>query len=240
MPLRVDPRRDRKLNRLVKGAEVRRLARLEPLYDAGEAAEHVFLVRSGYLRLVEGAAQGRRERTVAVAGPWELVGDEGLRGSVRRYRCVGGEPASYQRFEGSAVFHVLKTTRRTFSALLEGYARELECARHLGTGSAGPSVRERLAYVLLDLAERWGTREGTSVLLPHRLTHQVLADLAGAHRSTVTTTLNDWIYEGILREAERRFMLASPERLGALAGPTRRPPPAADSPRIVDPRARRG
>jgi len=55
--------------------------------------------------------------------------------------------------------------------------------------------------VLLDLGERCGEPENRGVHLTQKLTHQVLADLAGAHRATVTTLLNDWLYDGILSTA---------------------------------------
>ena len=76
-----------------------------------------------------------------------------------------------------------------------------------------------LAEVILDLGDRGGERVGRGVVLPVRLTHQVLADLAGAHRATVTTLLNDWIYDGILRtDAGGRIVLARPHDVWSLAG----------------------
>ena len=252
MPLRVDPRRDRKLNRLVKAAELRGLRLRQLLYQAGDPAEDVYLVRSGFVRLVAPSNGPAGERTVALVGPWEIVGDEGLVGGGRRYRCLGGEASTYQALPGAGVFHVLKSTRRTFAALVEGYAGDLETSRHLSTGSPGPSAAERLARVLLDLVRRWGTQEGKGVLLSQRITHQVLGDLAGAHRSTVTTTLNDWIYQGWIAEARRGLLITSPLGLERLAGQNRvlaastaplpGPPPVAAPPgrRVVDPfRARR-
>ena len=224
MPLRIEPRRDRKLNRLIKAAEPKRLRRGETLFEVGDAARHVYLVRSGHVRLLE--AGELRPRTVAVAGPWELVGEEGMRSGVRRYQCVGGEAASYQALDGGPVYQALKSTERTFAAMLEGLARDLEAARRLASGSA-LSASGRLAVVLLDLARRWGEPEGKGVRIPHRLTHQMLADLAGAHRSTVTTTLNDWLYRGLLKETSPAIHLTYPERLERLTvrvvDPTRRP-----------------
>jgi CRP-like cAMP-binding protein len=235
LPLRVDPRRDRKLNRLVKAAEMRRLRRRQPLYQEGEPADEIYLLRSGFVRLVEPSAGPVGERTIGVAGPWEIVGDEGLYGGARRCGCVGGEVTTYQVLPGPSVFHVLKSTRQTFAALLQGYGSDLELARHLATGSPGPSVRQRLAHVLLDLGRRWGAREGKGLLLHQRITHQVLADLAGAHRSTVTTTLNDWIYLGVLAEAGRELLLARPEAMERIAAGREETTPPAPMLRVVDP-----
>jgi len=55
--------------------------------------------------------------------------------------------------------------------------------------------------------------------LSERFTHQVLADLAGAHRATVTTLLNDWLYRGILATGEGgRLVLQRLGELRSLAG----------------------
>ena len=69
--------------------------------------------------------------------------------------------------------------------------------------SSGFSSKARIADVLLDLAYRFGVDDGRRIRLDHWFTHQELADLAGAHRSTVTTAINDWIYDGMLKPQRR-------------------------------------
>jgi CRP-like cAMP-binding protein len=217
VPLRVQPRRDRKLNRLIKAADVRQLRRGETLFEAGAAAREVYLVHSGYIRLVEPGPNGHREHTVAVGGPWEVIGEEGMEEGLRRYSAVAGETASYRALDGPSFLHVIKSTEQTLSALLGGLFRDLESARRLTYGAGGPSANGRIALVLLELAGRWGEARDPGVVVTQRVTHQLLADLAGTHRSTVTTTLNDWLYRGILRSAERGIHIARPERLQTLA-----------------------
>jgi CRP-like cAMP-binding protein len=97
--------------------------------------------------------------------------------------------------------------------------RELHRLRHAQGGSNGPTAAQRLAEVLLDLSERCGEPVEGGVGLSQRLTHQVLADLAGSHRATVTTLLNEWLYEEILdTDAEGRLVLARVEELRARTG----------------------
>jgi hypothetical protein len=73
--------------------------------------------------------------------------------------------------------------------------------------------------VLLDVGDRCGEPDGRRIEFSERLTHQVLADLAGSHRATVTTLLNDWLYDGILTTAsDGRFCVQRPAELWALAG----------------------
>ncbi|MFQ5537494.1 MAG: Crp/Fnr family transcriptional regulator [Gemmatimonadota bacterium] len=220
MPYRLEPARDRKLYRLVRNAPHNALLKGQALYESGNPADEVFLVREGFVRLVLPAMEkGRRARTVAVALPWEIFGDEALTGGVRRYGAVAGTRALVQPLPRDRVLQGLKTARRTLDAYLEGVERELHRLRHAQGGTSGPSAAQRLADVLLDLAHRCGERVGRGIALSVRPTHQVLADLSRAHRATVTTLLNDWLYEGVLRtDADNHLVVSRPEELWALAG----------------------
>ena len=219
MSFRLEPSRDRKLYRMLRDAEVRSLRRGQALYEPGTPARDVFLVREGYLRLVlPGMEQGSRLRTAGLALPWEFVGFEALTRGLRRYGAVAGCSSAVQALPGGAVMRALKSARRTLDAYLEGTERELHRVRHARAGSHGPTTRQRLAEVVLDLAERAGEKVGREIRLDVRPTHQVLADLAGAHRATVTTLLNDWLYEGILRDREGVMIVVRPAALWALAG----------------------
>jgi CRP-like cAMP-binding protein len=220
MPFRLEPARDRKLFRLVKQASQTTLAKGAPLSAPGDVARDVYLVRQGYVRLVlPGMEQGRAERTVAVALPWEILGDEALSGGHRRYGAVAGSRCVVQSLPQARVLHGLKTARSSLDAYLEGVEREIHRLRHAQGGSHGPSVSQRLAEVLLDLGERCGEPSGRVVRLSQRFTHQVMADLSGAHRATVTTLLNDWLYEGTLKTGDGGcLVLAKPPILWTLAG----------------------
>lgn len=220
MPFRLHPPRDRKLFRLVKQAETIRIVKGRSLYGPGDPATDVYLVRRGFMRLVlPGMEQGQRERTVAVAMPWEIFGDEAFTEGHRRYGAVAGSTCEVQPLPQKAVLSGLKTAKLSLDAYLEGQEQELYRLRHAQGGSNGPDVAQRLAEVLLDLSVRSGEPSGRSIQLTERLTHQVLADLAGAHRATVTTLLNDWIYDGILATTDdHRLALRRPGELWVLAG----------------------
>jgi CRP/FNR family transcriptional regulator, cyclic AMP receptor protein len=220
MPFRLSPPRDRKLFRLVKKADGVRLVKGRALYSPGGSAREVFLVRSGFMRLVlPGMEPGRPERTVGVALPWEVFGDEAFSEGSRRYGAVAGSTCVVYPLPKGGVLNALKTAKLSLDAYLEGLERELYRLRHAQGGSHGPNAAQRLAEVLLDMGERCGEPEGRGIHLTQRLTHQVLADLAGAHRATVTTLLNDWLYEGVLGNTpEGCLSLQRPRDLWALAG----------------------
>ena len=207
MPLRLEPVRDRKLWRLINSAPARATRKGEVLFRRGQPGGEVFLVQEGHVRL-QLAGEGGAERTVAVAGPSELFGEEAMvPGALRPYGAVAGERGAVVTLDGASVRAVLGTSHHTLTTYLEVKERDLHLLRSAATGSPGPSARERLAGVILDLAERLGEPEGDGVRVPHWFTHRELADLAGAHRSTVTTSLNDWIWRGVIATSGRALVL---------------------------------
>ena len=112
--------------------------------------------------------------------------------SVRR-DAEPGHLGQNRRAPSMGVFKALRGSPKTLGTLLSSYDRDLAVARRIA-GSSGSSSKARIADILLDLADRLGDDDGRRIRLDHWFTHQELADLAGAHRSTVTTALNDWIY----------------------------------------------
>jgi len=220
MPFHLEPARDRTLNRLLKHAEAVPLPKGRALYAPGDEAADVWVVREGFVRLVlPGMEKGRGVRTVALALPWEVFGDEALTEGHRRYGAVAGTRCVLHALPAARFLGGLKTAKKSLDAYLEGVERELHRLRHAQGGSQGPTAAQRLAEVLLDLGRRCGEPAGRGVRLSERLTHQILADLAGAHRATVTTLLNDWIYDGILgTDASGRLVLARPSGLWSRAG----------------------
>jgi len=228
VPFRLEPARDRTLNRLVKQAGLQQLAKGQTLYRPGDAATEVWLVREGFVRLtLPGMEKGARDRTVAVALPWEIFGDEALTEGHRRYGATAGTHCGVQPLSKGGVLRGLKSAKKSLDTYLEGVERELHRLRHAQGGSQGPSVSQRFAEVLLDLGRRCGEPVGRGIRLSERFTHQVLADLTGAHRATVTTLLNDWLYEGILSSDKGgRLVLTRPTGLWSRAG--YHPPEAPD------------
>lgn len=214
MPLKVVPRRDRKLHRIVKKGETRVLNRGEALFSPGDPSGELFLVRTGHLQLTTHHGSPE-ERVVALAGPWEITGEDGLHpGTARRTGARAGEKALITILDGEGVNRAFRTASKTLGAFLLAKEEELALARALAGPRRAGGASAHLGTLLLDLANRLGRAdEKKGIKIPIRLTHKVLADLSGCHRSTVTTLLNDWIYDGVLQRVEGQLRIVRPEAL---------------------------
>ena len=212
--MKVVPRRDRKLHRLVKKGETLSLRRGEPIYYHGDSAKDLILVRTGHLQLVADPGS-KAERVVSVAGPWELTGEEGLfPGVARRTEARAGEATQVTRLDGDGVARALRTGSKTYGAFFLAKEEELALARVLVGPRREGSAASNLAALIMHLADRLGrSEEKKGIRVPIRLPHRVLADLSGCHRSTVTTLLNDWIYDGVLRQRDGQLWILRPKKL---------------------------
>ncbi len=62
-----------------------------------------------------------------------------------------------------------------------------------------PGLEDRLITLFWQLAERWGTVAQEGVSMPLQLTHQMLADIVGARRPSVTLALGVLAEEGLIK-----------------------------------------
>ena len=213
MPLQVIPRRDRKLNALIKAATPTAYRKGRVIYRQGEPSDLVLLVRDGHVRLTLPKTGSDGGRIVGIAGPRELLGIEAVTLDIpRRYTAIAGSACTVIPLNGAAVFKALRASPMTLSQFLCSSDNDLAEARLISL-SSGFSSKARIADVLLDLAYRFGVDDGRRIRLDHWFTHQELADLAGAHRSTVTTVINDWIYDGMLKQPPRGLIINKPGAL---------------------------
>ncbi len=105
MPLQVIPRRDRKLNSLIKTATPTAYRKGGLIYQQGEPSALVLLVQEGHVRLTLPKTGADCGRIVGIAGPRELLGLEAITLDVpRRYTAIAGSACTLIPLKGTAVF----------------------------------------------------------------------------------------------------------------------------------------
>lgn len=191
----------------------------------GEPTTHVFILLAGWVKVVSATADGR-EALVALRGEGEVVGE--IAGAVTGYRTatvraigpvrsliIGVErfTAILDAHPGAANAYRRAITDRQYIAF------ELQLSYALTSGA------QRLARLLLDLAERHGeaTPQGVRTVLP--LSQEELASLIGASRATVTRTLGDWRARHVISTQHRHVTILDQAALWRISG---RPAPHRD------------
>jgi CRP/FNR family transcriptional regulator, cyclic AMP receptor protein len=110
-------------------------------------------------------------------------------------------------------------------------------AERLGTHVAIcqlPRVEDRVLALLWQLAERFGRVAPEGVVLPLRLTHRLVGELAGAQRPTVSLAFAALLEDGhVTRRDDGTLLLAAVSRAGLEPGAAPSPAPAAERVRLV-------
>ncbi len=189
-----------------------------PLCHEGDLATNVFILLAGWVKILSTTRDGH-EIVLALRGDSDIVGEIGGETGHRNatIRAIGKVRAlivQYDKFRsfldsnleaGHAYQRVVTHRWRDADAILR--------IRAVTTGG------QRLAALLLDLAERHGDVVNGVINLAIPLSQEELASLAGTSRATVTRAFDGWRRRGLIRTRQHRITIIDPEGLRRVAGP---------------------
>jgi CRP/FNR family transcriptional regulator, cyclic AMP receptor protein len=197
-----------------------------PLCLEGDPATHVFILLAGWVKILSVTKDGHAI-LLALRGAGDIVGE------------VAGETTGRRNATIQAIDDVraLIVRHDKFGSFLEAHPGADRAYRRVVTRKfndadaklrrhAETSGAQRLAAVLLDLAERWGRAVNGAIYLVLPLTQEELASLAGTSRATVTRTFRNWRKRAIIRTGQRHVTILDQAALGKIAG--QQPPAGSD------------
>jgi CRP-like cAMP-binding protein len=195
-----------------------RVARGHTLIRRGDPAQTLFVVLSGYARVSSVSLNGH-EVVAAFVGPRDVIGHRAAMTPAGSYlvTAVAVGPMELASWSRPEVLQLRTRFPAVHASLDARVVRNTDTVlNRLHTLSEG-KVLQRLAKVLIELAERHGTRQGDAVSLPVPLTRQDLAALTGTTIYSASRIVADWVDAGILESHRARINVKSLERLIELA-----------------------
>jgi CRP/FNR family cyclic AMP-dependent transcriptional regulator len=187
------------------------------IFNEGELGDSLYIVMSGKIKLGRRAADGR-ENMLAVMGPSDLVGELSLFDpGPRTASAIAVTDAKVARMRQNTLRPWINNRPEIAEQLLRVLARRLRRTNDALADMIFTDVPGRVAKNLLQLAKRFGSREGTGLRLTHDLTQEEIAQLVGASRETVNKALADFASRGWLRLEGKSVVILDPERLSRRA-----------------------
>jgi CRP-like cAMP-binding protein len=184
----------------------------------GDPAAHVFVLVDGWVKIL-GVTSDGHEMVLALRGDGDTVGE------------MAGETTGYRTATVQAIGTVraLIVGYEKFSSFLDSHAGAGHAFRRMVTrrwNDAESMLRtrsvtsgaQRLAGLLLGLADRHGSGTDREVRIAMLLTQEELASLTGASRATVTRALSNWRQRGIIRTGQRDITITDLGALRKIAG----------------------
>ncbi len=170
------------------GRALSKIAKDTAIFSQGDAADSVFYLRKGRIKVTVTSAQGK-EAVVAVLGAGDFCGEGCLAGQTRRMSTAAAmSDCEVMRLERTVIVDMLRL-QPEFSAMFTSYllARTVRIEADL-VDQLFNSSEKRLARALLLLAN-FG-KEGRPEPILSRISQETLAEMIGTTRSRVSFFMN--------------------------------------------------
>jgi CRP-like cAMP-binding protein len=171
----------------------------ELLVRQGEKAKLVYVVRSGYAKMVSMSPDGH-EVMVGVVGPRDVFGQAAVMEDERDYLVTATAltPMELAIWSRPKALELARTFPAVHARLDAQLAQNVEILLgRVHTVSEG-RVAQRMARVLLELANRHGEARPPGIAILPPLTRQDLAALTGTTLYSASRLLADWETRGLL------------------------------------------
>jgi CRP/FNR family cyclic AMP-dependent transcriptional regulator len=202
---------------LAKELEYIEVRKGETIFNEGEAGDSLYIVLSGKIKIVRRAADGR-QNLIALMGPSDMIGDLSIFDpGPRTATATAVTDARLARLRKGALRPWISNRPEIAEQLLRVVARRLRRTNDALADLIFTDVPGRVAKNLLQMAGRFGSRDGGVLRVTHDLTQEELAQLVGASRETVNKALADFASRGWLRLDGKSVIILDPERLARRA-----------------------
>lgn len=206
--------------RLVAAGRIAQFGAGTTICRQGDPATHLYVVISGLIKILTNSRDGQQS-VQALRGRGDVVGE--LAGELTGYRTAS--MVAVTEVQAVVVGH------EKFLAFLDRHLPAAHAYRRMITRRFSDTAdslyaqyttngAQRLAQLLLDLAEKYGQRvgPGPALVLTLPLSQDELASLVSTSRATVTRALHDWRGRGLIQTRTRRITITDPASLRRLGG----------------------
>jgi CRP-like cAMP-binding protein len=199
-------------------SSVQQFAAGRTVFQQGNHHDGIFIILTGQVRTYYTGPSGR-EITLAYWSPGNFVGGpEIFGGSPHMWSGQAVHPTQVLHVRGRELRRLMERLPRLAVALVEALVHKGKCysalVHMLGTRSAA----ERLAQLLLLMADLDGHPVPEGIAIGRTLSQEDLAKMVGSTRQWVTTTLDRFREQGMIEITPSRIVIRHEDALRRFAG----------------------
>ncbi|HUT87612.1 MAG TPA: Crp/Fnr family transcriptional regulator [Candidatus Heimdallarchaeota archaeon] len=188
----------------------------ELIAQEGSYAAGVYVVQSGLVSIGKYASKGWEKRTLRFLAVGEMFGLETVfleRDPVNVQFAKALTESSLVFFERSNILAFSKTHPRLFADLCRWLSREVIMLEFKLTRETVESIGRNLALLLMALANKYGEKEGTNLVVELPVPRQTLAEMIGVSIETLMRALKQFRERGLIETAQNRIIITDLEGL---------------------------
>jgi CRP-like cAMP-binding protein len=183
------------------------------IFAEGEPGDRLYIIASGKVK-VACRAPGGREMVQAVLGPSDMCGELAVFDSGPRSSTATAVTEVRAMFAERAALRACITDHPEIAEqLLRVLARRLRRTIDNQVELMATDVPGRLARLLLQLGQQFGSQNDGAIYVSHDLTQEELAQLIGASRETVNQALTDFARRGWIQLSDKSVLILDSEHL---------------------------
>jgi CRP/FNR family cyclic AMP-dependent transcriptional regulator len=199
--------RDRAIGSCIR----KRFARGAQVFSTGDRPEFLYLLEAGHMELVAIDEKGS-ERILNIFRPGDIFGEILFSVERRPFDAVAMGEARVGIMPRATFLQFLQGSNQWGLNFIRMVSDRLFVAERDLAALARTWTRPRLVHVLLKLADNLGESGADGALIKVLVTHETMANMIGASRVRVTSTLNQLQREGLLAK-RGRLMIVRTEAL---------------------------
>lgn len=203
---------------VLDAATVRSYGPGQMLFAQGDAADAFFLVADGSVKLVQATPDGR-EMIVRFIRPGEVIAAVAvIPDGQYPVTAIAAEPCVTAVWPADALRALIARFPKLHPNIMAAMAMHMQDALSQGRELATAKVPQRLAAMLLRLADRHGEPQEDGLLITQPLSREQIAEMTGTTLFTVSRTLSEWQEAGIVSTRKRHIVIHDRAGLEKLAG----------------------
>ena len=185
----------------------------ESVFAQGEPHKGIFIIEEGRVRVFYTGPSGR-EVTLAYWTPGNFIGGPSIhRGGLHQWSGVAIGSVEATMLTSESLVKLMREIPEFSICLVDGLVSKAGCYTAMAQMLGTRSVIERLAQLLVNLAELQGTSVGHAVVIPNTMTHDEIAALVGATRQWVAMMLKRFREDGIVSLARGSLLILKLDQL---------------------------
>jgi CRP-like cAMP-binding protein len=193
----------------------KRFSRGTPIYLPSEDADSVYIVSEGLVKLCHLTADGKVS-TLAFIKIGEVFGELSLLESGNRGEsCEAAADTTIIRIPRETLLPFMDVNMLFVMAVTKIVGFRRQRIENRLKSLLFSSNQQRLAHLLLDLAEQFGSAVDDGIRIGLKLSHQELANLIGTTRETVTIMLGKMKADGMISGKRESVVLTDILRLAS-------------------------